>query len=52
MYMTDRDARPVPPPVPAIAMAGLIVSLIGVLYLGILPSRVIDIAQSSIANIF
>jgi NADH-quinone oxidoreductase subunit N len=52
MYMTDRDARPVPPPVPAIAMAGLIVSLIGVLYLGVLPSRVIDIAQSSISNIF
>ena len=52
MYMTDRDARPVPPPVPAVAMAGLIISLIGVLYLGVLPSRVIDLAQSSIATIF
>ena len=52
MYMTDRDARPVPPPVPAVAMAGLIISLIGVLYLGVLPSRVIDIAQASITTIF
>ena len=52
MYMTDRDARPVPPPVPAVAMAGLIISLIGVLYLGVLPSRVIDIAQQSITTIF
>jgi NADH-quinone oxidoreductase subunit N len=52
MYMTDRDARPVPPPVPAIAMAGLIISLIGVLYLGVLPSRLIDLAQASITTIF
>ena len=52
MFMTDRDARPVPPPVPAIAMAALIISLIGVLYLGILPSRLIDLAQASISTIF
>ncbi len=52
MYMTDRDARPVPPPVPAVAMAALIISLIGVLYLGVLPSRLIDIAQASISTIF
>jgi NADH-quinone oxidoreductase subunit N len=52
MYMTERDARPVPPPVPAIAMAALIVSLIGVLYLGVLPSRLIDIAQASVSTIF
>lgn len=47
-----RDARPVPPPVPAIAMAALIISLIGVLYLGILPSRLINLAQVSILTIF
>ena len=52
MYMTERDARPVPPQVPAIAMAGLILSLIGVLYLGVLPARLIDLAQASIATIF
>jgi NADH-quinone oxidoreductase subunit N len=52
MYMTDRDARPVPPPISAVAMAGLVVAMIGVLYLGVLPSRVIDIAQASISTIF
>lgn len=52
MYMTDRDARPVPAPVPAIAMAGLILSMIGVLYLGVLPTRLIDLAQASISTIF
>ena len=44
--MTDRDARPVPAPIPAIAMAGLVVAMIGVLYLGVLPSRLIDFAQA------
>jgi len=52
MYMTDRDARPVPPAVPAMAMAGLIIALVGVLYLGVLPSRLIDLAQASISTIF
>ncbi len=52
MYMTERDARPVPAAVPALAMAGLILSLIGVIYLGVLPSRVIDFAQQSISTIF
>jgi NADH-quinone oxidoreductase subunit N len=52
MYMTERDARPVPAAVPALAMTGLILSLIGVLYLGVLPTRVIDFAQASIATIF
>jgi len=33
-------------------MAALIISLIGVLYLGVLPSRLIDIAQASISTIF
>ena len=52
MYMTERDARPVPAHIPAIAMAGLILSVIGVLYLGVLPSKVIDFAQASISTIF
>ena len=47
MYMSERDARPVPAPVTGIAMAGLVVSLIGVLYLGVLPSRVIEWAHAS-----
>jgi NADH-quinone oxidoreductase subunit N len=52
MYMSERDARPVPAPATAIAMAGLTLSLAGVLYLGILPAQVIDLAQASIATIF
>ena len=52
MYMTDRDARPVPPPVPRLAMAGLAIAMLGVLYLGVLPTRVIDFAQQSIGTIF
>jgi NADH-quinone oxidoreductase subunit N len=51
-YMTDRDARPVPAAVPAVAMAGLVVAMLGVLYLGVLPTRLIDLAQASISTIF
>ncbi|MCC7180848.1 MAG: NADH-quinone oxidoreductase subunit N [Acidobacteria bacterium] len=52
MYMSERDARPVPAPVTGLAMAGLVASLAGVLYLGVLPARVIDWAQASVATIF
>jgi hypothetical protein len=33
-------------------MVGLAISLIGVLYLGVLPSRVLDWAQASVSTIF
>jgi NADH-quinone oxidoreductase subunit N len=52
MYMSERDARPVPAPVAATAMAGLTVAVAAILYLGILPSRVIDLAAASIGTIF
>jgi NADH-quinone oxidoreductase subunit N len=52
MYMTDRDARPAPGRIPAVAMAGLYVAMLGVLYLGVLPTRVIELAQNSISTIF
>jgi NADH-quinone oxidoreductase subunit N len=52
MYMSDRDARPVPPPVSAIAMAGLVASLLAVLYLGVLPAQLIAWAERSISTIF
>jgi NADH-quinone oxidoreductase subunit N len=52
MFMTDRDARAVPAPITRVAMAGLVLSLIGVLYLGVLPTAVIDFAQASISTIF
>ena len=52
MYMTDRDARPVPAPISGLAMGGLVVAMIGVLYLGVLPARLIEFAQQSISTIF
>jgi NADH-quinone oxidoreductase subunit N len=52
MYMSDRDARPLPAPVTTMALAALGIAVAGVLYLGVLPTRIIDIAQSSVATIF
>ena len=52
MYMSDRDARPVPPPISRVAMAGLVVSVAAVLWLGVLPAPVIAWAERSIATIF
>jgi NADH-quinone oxidoreductase subunit N len=52
MYMSERDARPVPPAISGAAMAGLVASVIGVFYLGILPAKVIEMAAASIATIF
>lgn len=52
MYMTERDARPLPAPITTAAMAGLTVAVIGIFYLGILPARVLDWAQASVSTIF
>jgi NADH-quinone oxidoreductase subunit N len=52
MYMSERDARPIPVPLTRIAVAALALSVIGILYLGILPTQLIDLAQDSVATIF
>ena len=52
MYMTPRETPRVVPAVPAIAGGALVVSAVLIFYLGVLPSRVIDWAASSIATIF
>ena len=52
MFMTDRDARQVPAPITTLAYVGLALSLAGVLYLGVLPTAIIDFAQASISTIF
>jgi len=52
MYMTPGDGTRAVPAVPRIAGAALVVSAIVVFYLGILPTRVLDWAASSIATIF
>jgi NADH-quinone oxidoreductase subunit N len=51
MYMTEgTDA--VRPRVPAAAAAGLALATLAVLYLGVLPTRVLDLALDSISTIF
>jgi len=53
MYMTPsrRDDRAVPA-VPKIAGAALVVSAIAIVYLGILPTRFLDLRPASISSIF
>ncbi|MEP6914462.1 MAG: NADH-quinone oxidoreductase subunit N, partial [Acidobacteriota bacterium] len=51
MYMTD-DAEIVRPRVSAVAMTGLALATLAVFYLGILPSRVLNLALDSISTIF
>jgi NADH-quinone oxidoreductase subunit N len=52
MYMTPSDAPVQFPAVPKIAGAALVVSAILIFYLGILPTRILDLAAASISTIF
>ena len=52
MYMTETDAPATFPEVPKIAGAALVLSAIIIIYLGILPTRVLDLAAASISTIF
>src|SRR5580704_7549008 len=52
MYMTPADRPSSVPPVPRIAGAALVASAVIVVYLGILPARVLDWAVASISTIF
>jgi NADH-quinone oxidoreductase subunit N len=51
MYMTEGAEIP-RPRVPVAAMTGLGLAVVAVFYLGILPTRVIDLALNSISTIF
>jgi NADH-quinone oxidoreductase subunit N len=51
MYMTEGQET-LRPQVPVAAMAGLALAVIAVFYLGILPTRVLDLALDSISTIF
>jgi NADH-quinone oxidoreductase subunit N len=51
MYMTE-GSETARPPVPAAAIAGLTLAMLMVLYLGVLPTRIIDLALDSISTIF
>ena len=51
MYMSD-GAEIARPRVPATAMVGLVLATAAVLYLGVLPTQVLDLALDSIGTIF
>jgi NADH-quinone oxidoreductase subunit N len=52
MYMADRDTAQAPSPISAVGMAALSLAIIAIVYLGILPAPVLDLATRSIATIF
>ena len=53
MYMSDREAGlPGPVTVPRLGMAALTVAIAVIVYLGVLPTQVLDFAAESIATIF
>jgi hypothetical protein len=52
MYMSDEAAPENRPAVSPITTAGLLIALAGVLYLGVLPGRLLSIAAESVASIF
>jgi NADH-quinone oxidoreductase subunit N len=52
MYMTDQRAPGHRPGVSALAMAGMLVAVIAVFYLGVLPGRLLAYAAESAAAIF
>jgi NADH-quinone oxidoreductase subunit N len=52
MYMTTSDSPARFPAVPKLVGVALVVSAILIFYLGVLPSRVIELAAASISTIF
>ena len=52
MYMTDAKREATTPAVSPLATAGLALAVVGIFYLGILPTGIINIALSSIDTIF
>jgi NADH:ubiquinone oxidoreductase subunit 2 (subunit N) len=52
MYMTEVDRDVEVPAIPRIAGAALVASAVAVVYLGVLPARVMDWAARSIGTIF
>ena len=53
MYMAERDpALPAPARASGVGMAALVASIAVIVYLGMLPTRVIEFAAASIATIF
>lgn len=51
MYMTEREAPVRVPALPVVAGAALVVSAVLVLYLGVMPARILDWAAASIRTV-
>ena len=52
MYMTDKGEAPAVPAVPRPALAALALSAVALFYLGVLPTRLLDLAARSVAGMF
>jgi NADH-quinone oxidoreductase subunit N len=52
MYMADRGGAPAPAPVSGVGIAVLALSTAAIIFLGILPTPVLDLAAASISTIF
>ncbi|NQW03842.1 MAG: NADH-quinone oxidoreductase subunit N [Acidobacteria bacterium] len=52
MYMSDETAPEQRPAVSPLTVTGLLIALVGVIYLGILPGGLLSIAADSVASIF
>ncbi len=52
MYMSEESAPDNRPAVSPVTLAGLLIALVGVVYLGILPGGLLSIAADSVASIF
>jgi len=52
MYMQDRSTDAQPIHITAVSMAALTVAIVAIVYLGILPTQVLNLAAQSIATIF
>jgi len=52
MYMSEQQDAAALPPVPRTALAALSLSAVGLFYLGVLPTRVLDLAARSVASMF
>jgi NADH-quinone oxidoreductase subunit N len=52
MYMSERGTGEVPPRVAGLGMAALALSIAAIVYLGVLPTQVLNVAAASISTIF
>ena len=52
MYMADPDEGVTPAPITRVGMAAVAIAVAAIFYLGILPTRVLDLAAASVAATF